>query len=159
MTAARSGSPLAFVALGGVVAGVLDIVYAMAFWGFRANVPATRILQSVAAGVLGRASFQGGAGTATLGLVLHFFIAMSMSITYYFFAKRWTILHRRPWSCGAVYGVALYVVMNFVVVPLSAATPGSNDALWVALSVLVHMFLIGVPIAVASRAALKGREA
>jgi Na+-driven multidrug efflux pump len=46
-----------------------------------------------------------------------------------------------------VYGLGLWVVMNYVVLPLSAARPGSKDALWVALSILVHMFLIGVPIA------------
>ena len=159
MTAARSGSSLAFVVLGGVVSGALDIVYAMAFWGLKANVPATRILQSVAAGVLGRASFEGGAGTATLGLALHFFIALAMSGAYYLFATQWPVLYRQPWLCGAVYGVGLYVVMNFVVVPLSAAMPGSRDALWVALSVLVHMLLIGVPIALATRAALKDRAA
>ena len=37
--------------------------------------------------------------------------------------------------------------MNYLVVPLSAALGGSRDPLWIGLSVLVHMFLIGVPIA------------
>jgi uncharacterized membrane protein YhaH (DUF805 family) len=49
--------------------------------------------------------------------------------------------------------VALYVIMNFVVVPLSAAGSGSKDPLWVALSVLVNLFLIGTPIALAARRA------
>jgi hypothetical protein len=45
--------------------------------------------------------------------------------------------------------------MNYVVVPLSAAGPSSKDPLWVALSIVVHMVLIGVPCAVfAQRAVL-----
>jgi hypothetical protein len=43
--------------------------------------------------------------------------------------------------------------MNYVVVPLSAAGPGSKDPLWVTLSIAVHMLLIGIPIALAVRRA------
>jgi hypothetical protein len=145
--------------LGGLVAGTLDILYAMLFWSMKANVPSTRILQSVASGVLGKASFEGGTRTAALGLGLHFFIALSMSVAYYLFAGRLPILHRRPLICGAVYGLGLYIVMNFIVVPLSAAMPGSKDPVWVLLSVLVHMLLIGVPIALSTRVAVARSQA
>jgi len=47
--------------------------------------------------------------------------------------------------------------MNYVVVPLSAAGPGSKDPIWVTLSIAVHALLIGVPIALfARRAAAAG---
>jgi hypothetical protein len=45
--------------------------------------------------------------------------------------------------------------MNLVVLPLSAAGPGSKDPLWVTLSVAVHALLIGVPIALFARRALQ----
>lgn len=140
-----------YVLAGGLVAGTLDIFYACAFWALRAGVPPRRIFQSVAAGLLGPASFAGGARTAALGLALHFFIATSMSVTYYVIASRYVALHRRPALYGASYGLLLYGIMNQVVVPLSAAAPGSTDRLWVTLSIAVHMFLIGVPIALAAR--------
>lgn len=151
----RSSSPLMFVMLGGVVAGTLDILFAIAFWAIKANVPAIRILQSVSAGLLGKASVEGGAATAVLGLVLHFFIALSLSAAYYGASRVLPVLYRRPWICGAIYGLGAYVMMNFIVVPLSAAMPGSKDPLWVGLSVLVHMLLIGVPIALAAREAVR----
>ncbi len=151
--APRNTRALLFVALGGLVAGTFDILFAITFWAVKAGVPARRILQSVAAGLLGPASFSGGERTAALGLLLHFFIALSMSCAWYFAAKRWPALRRRPWSWGAVYGLGLYFIMNFVVVPLSAAQPGSRDPLWVALSIVAHMLLIGVPIAVCVRLA------
>jgi uncharacterized membrane protein YagU involved in acid resistance len=141
------------VLAGGLVAGTLDIVYACAFWALKAGVPPRRILQSVAAGLLGRASFEGGAATAALGLALHFLIATSMSAAYYLVARRWPLLWRRPVPCGAAYGLILYGVMNYIVVPLSAAGPGSKDPLWIALSIAVHVLLIGIPIALFARRA------
>lgn len=140
---------------GGLVAGALDIVYACAFWALKAGVPARRIFQSVAAGLLGRASFEGGAATAALGLALHFLIATSMSVAFYLVARRWPLLRRRPVPCGAVYGLILYGVMNYIVVPLSAAGPGSKDPLWIALSIAVHVLLIGIPIALFARRAYR----
>jgi hypothetical protein len=151
----RRTHPLALVLTGGLVAGALDIAYAAIFWWLKAGVPPRRIAQSVAAGLLGEASFSGGGGTAALGLGLHFFIAGCMAVAYYLAARRWPPLRTRPLAWGALYGLGLYAVMNYVVVPLSAAGPGSRNPLWVGLSVLVHMGLIGVPIAwLAGRAAV-----
>jgi uncharacterized membrane protein YagU involved in acid resistance len=142
------------VLTGGLIAGTLDILFAIVFWAVKANVPGRRILQSVAAGLLGRSSFTGGWTTAGLGLLLHFLIAISMSVTYYLLAKQWPALVRRAWSFGAVYGLLLYLTMNFIVVPLSAAPPGSKVGLWIVLGVAVHILFIGIPIALASRRAL-----
>ena len=143
---------------GGLVAGALDITYACVFWAVKAGVSAERIFQSVAAGLLGKASFEGGAATAALGLGLHFFIATSMSVAYYLVARRWPLLWQRAVPCGLIYGLFLYAFMNFVVVPLSAAgSGGAKDPLWVAMSVAVHALFIGLPIALFTRRAITGR--
>jgi hypothetical protein len=137
----------------GLVAGTLDIAFACIFWAAKSDVPAERIFQSVAAGLLGQASFEGGGATAALGLALHYLIALSMSLAYYLTAQRWQVHWRQPILCGAAYGLMLYVIMNYVVVPLSAAGPGSKDPLWVSLSIAAHVFLIGIPIALFTRRA------
>jgi hypothetical protein len=144
---ARPVSPLGYVLAGGLAAGALDIGYAWLFWSVKAGVTAQRIFQSVAAGLLGKAAFTGGWPTALLGLGLHFLIATTMSLAYYLAARRWPLLRERPLACGAGYGLLLYAIMSFVVVPLSAASGGSKDPLWVALSVAVHALFIGIPIA------------
>ncbi len=148
--------PWGWVLAGGLVAGALDIVYACVFWALKRDVPAQRILQSVAAGLLGEASFEGGWATAALGLALHFLIALSMSAAYYLVSQRWALLWQRPFLCGAGYGLLLYAIMNHVVVPLSAAAPGSKDPLWITLTIAVHALLIGIPIALAARRAIQG---
>jgi hypothetical protein len=141
---------------GGLLAGALDITYAGVFWGVKAAVPFRRILQSVAAGLLGPAAFEGGPPTAALGLTLHLSIATAMSLTYFVVSLGMPVLRARPWLFGGLYGAALYVVMNYVVVPLSATSAGAFDPVWVTCSVIVHVFLIGMPIAVFAR---RGGEA
>ena len=154
---ARHSPPLWPVLAGSLLAGALDIAYAWVFWAVKAGVSAERIFQSVAAGLLGKASFEGGAATAALGLALHFFIATSMSVAYYLVARRWPLLWRQAVPCGLIYGLLLYAIMNFIVVPFSAAGGGgAKDPLWVAMSVAVHALFIGLPIALFSRRAIAG---
>jgi hypothetical protein len=155
--AQRGGAPWVYIVSGGLIAGTLDIAYACIYWAIEASVPAQRIFQSVAAGLLGEASFQGGAATAALGLALHYFIATSMSLAYYLVAVRRPALVRRPVAYGVAYGLLLYVIMNYIVMPLSAAGAGSKDRLWIALTVAVHALLVGVPIALCARRALQDR--
>src|SRR5215211_4758860 len=91
----RRAHPLVFVLAGGLLAGTLDIAYACIFWAWKAAVPVQRILQSVAAGLLGKASFEGGVRTAALGLALHYFIAITKALVYYLIARRWPVLWQR----------------------------------------------------------------
>lgn len=154
----RRTYPLAYVIAGGLVAGTLDIVFAASFWGLKADVPGRRVLQSVASGLLGPAAFDGGLQTASLGLFLHYVIALCMALAWYVVAKHWTMARELPVRAGAIYGLFLYLLMTLVVVPLSAAQAGSRDAVWIGLSVAVHMLCIGIPIALFVRLGLAETE-
>jgi hypothetical protein len=140
--------------LGGVTVAVLDILDAFVFFGLRGVAP-VRILQSIAAGVLGRASFEGGLKSAALGLVLHFTIAFIIVLVYFAASRVLRELTRRPWLWGPIYGLVAYVVMNFVVIPLSATSRG-NPALPVIINgLLIHLLGVGLPSALFSRAAIR----
>jgi hypothetical protein len=55
---------------------------------------------------------------------------------------------------GTLYGVAVYAVMYWIVVPLSRARPFNPTAQLIPIAVLIHIFCIGMPIAwVMSRSA------
>jgi hypothetical protein len=149
----RWGKALIFSAL---TVGVLDIAYAILFSYFRSGTPPARLLQSVASGALGREAYAGGATTAALGLGFHFLIAFIITAIFFAAAARIPALTSRPLLTGALYGIGVYLVMNFVVIPLSKIGPRPLPAAVVIVTgVLVHMFLIGVPIASGARRAFR----
>jgi uncharacterized membrane protein YagU involved in acid resistance len=147
------GKPFVAAAL---IAGALDIIYAIGFSYLRSGTPPARLLQSVASGALGRDAFTGGNTTAALGLGFHFLIAFIVTAIFFAAAARAPALTRRPLVVGALYGIAVYVVMNFVVIPLSRIGPRPLPATIVIVTgVLVHMFLVGAPIASGARRAFR----
>jgi hypothetical protein len=83
---------------------------------------------------------------------LHFVIAFGAAAVYYLASRKLGFLVSRAVVCGLLYGVAVYVVMNFVVVPLSASPPrGTPPRAAMIVPVIGHMLLIGLPIALAAR--------
>lgn len=145
------------IVVGGLIAGLIDITYAVGFSAMRGVLP-MRILQSVASGLLGSPAYQGGVATAVLGLVLHFVLMLIIAAIFYFASTRWRFLIARPVLWGGLYGFAVYWVMNLVVLPLSAFPSEVRFVPVVVItSLIVHAFGIGVPIALASRAALRDR--
>jgi hypothetical protein len=145
---AESFSVIRALVAGTLIVGVLDILDAFIFFGLRGARP-IGILQSIASGVLGRAAYQGGMRTALLGLLLHFFIAFGVVATYLAATRLVPGLNRRPWVYGLLYGVAVYAVMNLIVIPMSAAALGSGPtpAVVRANGLLIHMFGVGLPAA------------
>lgn len=141
--------------LGTLAVGVLDALDAFIFFGLRSGATPMRILQTIASGVLGRSAYQGGWSTALLGLFLHFVIAFGIVSVYFVATRAMPWLHRRPLVFGALYGIAAYVVMNRVVVPLSAAATGSGatPAAVLVNGLAIHMLGVGIPAALAARAA------
>jgi uncharacterized membrane protein YagU involved in acid resistance len=135
---------------GGLACGILDITSAIVGYGFR-GVPPIRILQSVAAGALGRDSFNGGAKTAALGLFFHFLIAFTASSVFYIASRKITFLTLHPVISGLLYGEAVFLFMHFVVIPLSASIQGPVRFSWAFLIAgpLGHPFFVGLPISLA----------
>jgi hypothetical protein len=152
----RPWGPVRTILTGALVVGTLDLTDALVFFGLRGIKP-IRIPQSIASGLLGRASYSGGIPTALLGVLLHYFIAFGIVTTYYVASRKIAALTRDPVSCGIAYGVLVYCVMNLVVVPLSAAAQGRPSPVVFINGVLIHMFGVGLPSALIVRRA--GRPA
>lgn len=148
-------NPAAFAILvGGSIAGALDITYAMTFSVLRGG-SAVGLLQTVASGLLGASSYEGGNATAALGLSLHFLLAFMFAAAFFVVARRRRILTRHAVAFGALYGLVVFAIMNFLVLPLSAFPhPVTFSPLATATDLLSHMFFVGLPIALATRRAL-----
>ncbi|HUH63121.1 MAG TPA: hypothetical protein VLZ50_09005 [Terracidiphilus sp.] len=126
---------------GGLVAGGLDTI--AAYVTLNAGWP-----RAVAGGLLGASAFSGGLGVYALGLFLEFLIATGAAAVYYAFSRRLAFLKPHFFVCGLFFGIAVYLVMNLIVLPLCALHVHSpiprSDLIQ---GILVHMFLIGLPIA------------
>jgi hypothetical protein len=154
------GRALRTIVTAGLVAGALDILCAFIIWGLRGVTP-LRIGKSIASGLVGReAALAGGTGMGLLGLLLHFTMATIIAAIYYGAARNIRLLVERAVPCGIAYGLATYGVMNYVVMPLSAirSTGGGGPAYITITGILVHMFLIGLPIALITRRGLKSEQ-
>ena len=146
-------TPNAFLAIfwGGLACGIFDISQAMIAFRLQAGLSPSRVLQSVASGLLGKAAFQGGTKAAVLGGFLHFFIAFSSAAIYYIASRRLMFLTESPVISGLLYGEFVWLVMTFVVLPLSAIHRW--PPVWNAASIITgpigHTVLVGLPIALA----------
>jgi uncharacterized membrane protein YagU involved in acid resistance len=145
--------PFSAILAAGLTIGTLDIISAMLCWGLTKGVPPIRILQSVASGWLGRtAAFQGGMRSALLGLVSHYFIAFMIAAVFYVASRKLPFLIRHAVPCGLLYGFLAWIVMNYVIVPLSAihAVPAMSLAGFIS-GPIGHPFLVGLPAALFTR--------
>ncbi len=138
-------SALLVIAAGGGIAGTLDLLQACILFGWR--VPLV-----IAAGLLGRQALHGGVGTYILGVCLHFFIACSATAIYYAASRKLRFLIEHPLVCGLFYGIAVELVMSYIVLPLSALhARGPYELKDVLLGLAVHMVVVGLPIAFSVR--------
>ncbi|HET7620666.1 MAG TPA: hypothetical protein VFK39_02075 [Gemmatimonadaceae bacterium] len=138
--------------------GMLDMLYPIYLYTkVIAHVPAIRIPQSVASGLLGPAAYQGGMATAALGLLLHFTIALGWTILYLMLYEKWGPLRRLAGTnvglvkAGLIYGLVVWFGMNIVIVPLSRANPAPLFSLNSLLQLIWHPIGIGLPIALLVR--------
>ena len=135
---------LPWLIAGGVVAAMLELGFAIAWWAPHGT-PATRVLQGVAAWWLGRDAFAGGVPTALFGGLLYCHMMIAVVALYAFAARRWRILLRRPLLCGSAYGAAMYALVLEIAVPLLAVYPAGDRSLaWRLACLVAYMGLVGV---------------
>ena len=151
---------LAHVAVtAGLVAALVEIAVVFLIQGLALHVRPVQILQAIASGMLGRRSFLGGAGTAALGGLLHTLISVAAAFVFTWRARARPWLTRHPVQSGLFYGIIVWFLMSYVVVPLSAAAFGSARVpALIAMSIAVHMLAFGLPISLVCRRMLVRAE-
>ena len=150
---AESWTPTKAVLIGGLIAGACDMTYALLWFAGVKHAPWMKIPQSVAGGLIGKASFDGGLGTVALGLALHWLIALIWATIYVFAGRRFIPdLLRKPIPCGIAYGAWIYFFMNWVVLPLDAMHTKPHFApldTWLT-GLAIHLFAIGLAISLSA---------
>jgi hypothetical protein len=135
------------ILLGGLIAGAIDIGAAALISG-RSPV---FIMQAIAGGLLGKATFEGGIGSAVLGAVLQEVMGVLIAAIYFVLAKTISGLARRWILSGLGFGVIIFFVMNYVVVPLSAWKAAPHFTAFKFAANMAAMLLFGLIVAFFAR--------
>lgn len=145
------------ILIGTLIAGTLDILAAIGLTLFYGGDP-MRMLRGVAAGPFPGAT-EWGTGGSLLGLAVHFTLMAIMVTLFVLAAARLRRLWEQPLLWGTLYGLATYVVMNLLVVPLRwpERFPPSTRAIITQL--FCHIVLVGIPIALVAARHLRSRSA
>ncbi|HEX6410217.1 MAG TPA: hypothetical protein VFZ88_06460 [Sphingomicrobium sp.] len=145
------------IAIATAVSGTLDILFAMiltVLFGREIG----NMLRYVGSGPFPQATEMGASG-AILGLTVHFALMATMAAVYVLAAGRIRALIEKPIQWGVLYGLATYVVMNWLVVPMRFGTPLPPSPLAMATQLFAHIILVGIPIALIAARYLTPRTA
>jgi uncharacterized membrane protein YagU involved in acid resistance len=149
MTDLPSLATIRVILVAGLTCGVLDIACTLTLNRFKGIAP-MRLLQGIASGMLGPKAFEGGRGTAVLGLGIHFFIAVVVATAYYAASRKLGVLTEYAVLCGLLYGIAVHQFMSFIVLPLSSLKRPFSVSAFVT-QLIIHMFFVGLPISLVVR--------
>ncbi len=138
---------------GGITAATFDFFAAQLIY----KGSASGVAKAVAKGWYGPAVKTMPWPVDAVGMASHYAILLIAAALFVGASLRLPVLRARAWITGPLFGVGIYVVMHYVVLPLSAAGSGNPVGVQFAEEFLGHLFLIGLPIALWARAIL-GRD-
>jgi hypothetical protein len=142
--AEQSPAPRAILAAG-LLCGVMDITAAFLTW-IPKGVRPLRLLQGIAAGLLGPSSFQHGWATGALGLAIHFLIAFTAAAVFYAASRKLPVLIEHPWWAGIGYALVIYGFMYWIVMPLSRLYRHPVTLSYSLTAIITHIICVGLPI-------------
>jgi hypothetical protein len=134
--------------IGGLILGMLHLIIQSWFvFSFLEKTPFISVLQYVASGAMGDAAFAGGPATALLGLVFDFIMTTIMAGVFILSADRIPLLRQHIIPGSLLYGFGVFIVMNFIVLPLSAAPALPAPPMWLFIEIILeHILLVGLPL-------------
>ena len=140
-------STLRSIALGGTMVAMLHLIVQDGLvFSLLGQRPFILVIQYVASGAMGNAAFAGGLATALLGLVIHFLISLIVAGVFILSIDRIPLLRRNIILGSLLYGFGVFVVLYYVVLPLSAAPPVPLHTADIAELILEHALVIGLPL-------------
>lgn len=147
----------------GLIAGALDITGACISAYIKSDGVTTpmKVLRYVASGAVDPKSFSGPALLALVGLLVHFFIAISFTFLFFLLAKQIPSLVKYPAPVGILYGIFVWAAMRFVILaclsrheqkPIVTEEDFKNAAI----SAGILVACIGIPVAFLARRYVRG---
>ncbi len=135
------------ILVAGLTAAALDIIGAIVVYAFILDITTVqKVLQSVAAGALGKAAFTWGWTTALIGLAFHTLIALIFAAFFYIIYPYWKKVFSNKWIAGFVYGCCVWAVMNLIVLRITSGKPFVFNLKFFLYGIGLIIFMVGIPI-------------
>jgi hypothetical protein len=147
------------IVIGTVAVALLDATDGVVYFWLTAHRNPIEVLQYIASGAFGEASYSGGLATAFAGLVFHFIISCAAVCAFIALFTRSHFVRRNAPAVGLAYGALVWCIMNLVVLPISAVTPTGFTSLAVVHGLIGHALFVGLPAALTARWYLRDEPA
>lgn len=151
-------SPLRTILTAGLVAGILDITAACIQFYINTGKGSAPVLKFVASGIFGKKAFAGGNEMLAWGLLFHFLIAVGFAAIYVLLFRQYSFITKNSIVSGILYGIVAWSVMNLLVVPFSHVPAQPFVLKKAIISLLIIIFMIGLPIALITQKMEKGKQ-
>ena len=139
--------------IAGLITGFADaVIYHWFFTSVLGGVPLITFYQFIASGALGESAFAGGIATALLGVLFHYLISIVIAGVFILSADRIPLLRRYVIPGSLLYGFGVFIVMNMIVMPLSATPPiPVPTTVQLIVGILDHLLIFGLLLAILVR--------
>jgi hypothetical protein len=145
-------SVLRAIAIGGSIIFVAQLIQSWLVYSVLQGTPLIVVLQYMASGALGESAFTGDTGTALLGVLFHLVVSFVVAAVFVLSADRIPLLRRYVIAGALVYGFGVWVVMHFIVLPLSAAPPVPPPTVpYLIEEIVEHILFVGLPLGILVR--------
>ncbi len=151
----ESTAILKAILLGGVLVGALDATDGVAYFGLTAGRNPIQVLQFIASGALGPAAFTGGLPAAALGALIHFGLSFGFTALFVLGWIRFAVVREHWIAAGLAWGVAVWTLMNPIVLPLTHVPPSPITLLSALHGLLGHALTVGLAAAYAAHRTLR----
>jgi hypothetical protein len=113
------------------------------------KIPPAVIFRFIASAWFGKEAMSGGTSMVLWGLIFHYLIAAIFSVTLFLLYPGMINIIRNKYLAGIAYGLAIWVIMNFIVLPFSNIPKSHGhlglEALIKGISALI--ICVGTPVA------------
>jgi hypothetical protein len=142
-------SLLRSIALGGMFIFISQFIHSWIATTLIQKTPFILVWQYIASGALGMAAFEGGIASALLGVFFHLIIAFAIAGVFILSADRIPLLRRYVIAGSLLYGLGVFIIMNMIVTPLSAAPPLPTPTMpWLIEAIIEHVSIVGLPLGI-----------
>jgi hypothetical protein len=129
-----------------LIVGSLDIILACSNFYLRTQKNPVLVLQYVASAVFGKSAYTDNTIMPLIGLLFHYIIAFIWVTIFFLLYPKLISFTKNSIVTGLLYAMVIWLVMNFLVLPLTLVSKPSLNFTQALIGAIILMIAIGLPL-------------